>query len=88
MKLSRGLENNYQDCQRKEEECQTNVNPEVVGGRFEVDQGRMFKRGDVTLKVTLKVEWQNDADRQNGDDEKVTYDVTLESETFNTFTPC
>ena len=41
----------------------------------------MFKRGHVTLEVALKIERQNDADRQDSDDEQVTDDVTLESAT-------
>ena len=56
------------------------MNPEVVGICVEVDQGRVLERRFVALKFSLKVEGQDDADRQDRDQQQVADHVTLKPE--------
>ena len=53
------------------------MNPEVVRIGVQVDQGRVLERRFVALKLALKVEGQDDADRQDRDQQQVADHVTL-----------
>ena len=55
------------------------MDPEDFLRGVEVDEGRVLERGLVALEIALKVDRQDDAHGQHGDQEQVADDVALES---------